>query len=233
MAQDDRKVPAASSAEVQAFLAKVARAPLPAPGTRGRLLFAMDATASREPTWDRACAIQAQMFSETAALGGLDIQLASYGGIGEFRASRWVSRAEDLIALMRAVHCVGGPTQIGVVLRHALGETRRQRVNAVVFVGDSVEEPADDLRARAGELGLLGVPVFVFQEGFDAIAEPVLREIARLSGGAWCRFDSASAQQLRDLLSAVAVYAAGGRRALQDFSRRRGGDVKLLAGQVR
>lgn len=229
---DNRKLPAAG-AEVQAFLAKVARAPAPALGGRGRLLFAMDATASREPSWDQACSIQAQMFAETAALGGLEIQLAYYRGIGEFDASPWVARGEELVDLMRRVYCAGGPTQIGAVLRHALGETRRQRVNALVFVGDCMEEAADDLYARAGELGLRGVPLFVFQEGFDRLAEPVFREIARLSGGAWCRFDSASPQQLRDLLSAVAVYAAGGRRALRDFSQQRGGDVLRIVRQIR
>ena len=41
----------------------------------GRLLFAMDATASREPSWDQACHLQAEMFGATDGLGGLEVQL--------------------------------------------------------------------------------------------------------------------------------------------------------------
>ena len=83
---DDRKLPIQpANPEVEAFLRRVAAVPAPRPGGRsGRLLFGMDATASREPTWDRACRIQGEMFAETAALGGLAIQLAYYRGFGEF-----------------------------------------------------------------------------------------------------------------------------------------------------
>ena len=71
----------ANSAEVDAFLRKVAALPSVRPeGGRGRLVFAMDATASREPSWDRAAAIQGEMFEVTAALGGLDVQLVFYRG---------------------------------------------------------------------------------------------------------------------------------------------------------
>jgi hypothetical protein len=103
-----------------------------------------------------------------------------------------------------------------------------------VFVGDAMEEPVDDLCAKAGELGLLGVPAFMFQEGGDPIAENAFREIARLTNGAWCRFDAGASAQLRELLRAAAAFAAGGRQALADLSKRSGGRgaVKLL-GQMR
>ena len=117
---------------------------------------------------------------------------------------------------MRQVHCEGGHTQIRKVLSHARRETERQTVNALVYVGDCMEESIDDLSQLAGELGLVGVPVFVFQEGHDVGAEKAFKEIARLSRGAYCRFDAGSAAQLRALLNAVAVYATGGRKALQN-----------------
>jgi hypothetical protein len=220
-------------AEVDAFLKKLAAMPAVRPaGQRGRLIFALDATASRQPTWDRACHIQAEMFKETAALGGLDIQLVFYRGFGEFHASAWLSSADDLLKQMTAVTCLGGKTQIGKVLRHALADSKRQKVNAVVFVGDCMEEDIDKLCAVAGELGLLNVPVFIFHEGREMRAANAFRQIARLSNGAYCPFDANSAQQLRELLSAVAVYAAGGRPALEDYSRRTGGATLLLARQV-
>ncbi|HTO81602.1 MAG TPA: VWA domain-containing protein [Methylomirabilota bacterium] len=223
----------AARAEVEAFLKRLAAMPAVRPaGQRGRLIFALDATASRQPTWDRACHIQAEMFKETAALGGLDIQLVFYRGFGEFHASAWLDSAEDLLKQMTAVSCLGGKTQIGKVLQHAIADSKRQKVNAVVFVGDCMEENIDKLCGSAGELGLLNVPVFIFHEGREARAANAFRQIARLSNGAYCPFDANSAQQLRELLSAVAVYAAGGRPALEDYSRRTGGATLLLARQV-
>ena len=234
MSDDSKQIQKpASKSEVDAFLRKVAVTPARAgTGGRGRLIFAMDATASREPTWDRAAQIQAAMFSETADLGGLEIQLCYYRGILEFESSFWCSEADALLKRMTRVHCAAGLTQIGRVLQHALEEARSGKVNALVFVGDCIEENADELAGLAGRLGLLGLPAFVFQEGRDPVAEQGFRQIARLSGGAYSHFDASSPQTLRDLLSAVAVYAAGGRKALEQFGNRRGGEVLRLTQQV-
>ncbi len=235
MADRSRKLPTKSGqAEVDAFLAKVAATPaVKQSGTRGRLIFAMDATASREPSWDRACQIQSEMFLETDSLGGLDIQLCYYRGFREFHATPWLGNSTDLLAQMKNVRCAGGITQIERVLTHGAAESREQKVNALVFVGDCMEEDIDRLCHLAGELGITGVPAFMFHEGDDAAAERTFREIARLSGGAYCRFDASSAQQLRDLLSAVAVYAAGGRNALEDFGQRQGGIARRLTQQFK
>ena len=219
---------------VEGFLRQVARTPPPPPGGgRARLIFAMDATASRQPSWDQACQVQGQMFLETAALGGLEVQLVYYRGFAECRASRWVSNPSDLVRLMSGVFCLAGQTKVGRVLQHAVNETGRKRVAAMVFVGDCFEEPIDAVGQTAGQLGMLGVPVFLFQEGHNPAAERAFSQIAKLSGGAHCRFDSDSPQQLRELLGAVAAYAAGGRRALADLSQRSGAQVRLLASQVR
>lgn len=222
-----------SDAEVAAFLAKMKSiAPAPA-GDRGRLLFAMDATMSRAPTWDMALSLQGEMFAAVKEVGGLDVQLIYFRGTGECRASKWVSDPDALARLMRSVACQGGLTQIGKVLSHAIEETGKRRVNAVVYVGDSMEEDVDRLCARAGELALLGVPVFVFQEGGDELAARAFREIARITKGAFCRFDRGSARQLRDLLTAVATFAAGGRKALMALGKQSGGaGARLLLEQL-
>ncbi|UEM01999.1 VWA domain-containing protein [Skermanella rosea] len=235
MADDDKTLPTTKStqSDVDAFLRKVAATPnLKQSGRRGRLMFAMDATASRQPSWDRACQIQAEMFEATAALGGLDVQLVFYRGFRQCQASPWVGNAKDLLKRMTSVTCLGGQTQIDRVLNHALKESRREKVDAVVFVGDCMEEDVDKLCHHAGELGLLGVPVFMFHEGGEPIARRAFEQIARLSGGAYCPFDASSAQQLKELLSAVAVFAAGGRPALADYSRGKGEMVRLLSHQV-
>ena len=222
--------PASTRAEIESFLAQVkGLAASTRPGRRGRLIFALDATMSRQPTWDTACRLQADMFHEAATIGGLDVQLVYYRGLSECRASRWVSQGERLAGLMSRIDCRGGHTQIGKVIAHARHETQHDKVQALVFVGDAMEESLDDLCHSAGELGLLGVPAFMFQEGHDAVAEQAFREIARLTRGAYCRFDPGAAHQLAELLRAAAAYAAGGMRALADLSARHApGAVKLL-----
>ncbi len=235
MTKRERQLPVRSGAkDVDDFLQKVALTPVTkAAGSRGRLMFAIDATASREPTWDMACHLQSEMFEETAALGGLDVQLVYYRGFGECRSSPWVGNSHDLVDRMNKVTCLGGRTQIRKVLRHAMKETRSKPVDALVFVGDCVEEDVDKLCHIAGELGLLGVRVFVFHEGGEPNARRTFEQIAQLTGGAYCPFDAGSARQLRTLLAAVAVYAAGGRTALEDFGRKHGDEVRRITSQIK
>src|SRR6266513_1686164 len=221
-----------TSEDIAAFVAKARTMSPHAAGGRGRLVFALDATMSRQPTWDMACTLQAEMFREAAAIGSLDIRLVYYRGFNECRATGWISDSTHLAKLMSKIDCQGGNTQIGKVLSEARREAVASAVRAVVFVGDAMEEAVDDLCARAGELGLLKVPVFMFQEGHDPTAEQAFREIARLTGGAWCRFDPGAAAQLRELLRAAAAYAAGGREALKRLSSSGSGAAKLL-GQMK
>jgi hypothetical protein len=236
MSKDSQQTPApvSSKPDIETFIEQVrALGPSTARGSRGRLIFALDATMSRQPTWDTACALQADMFREAASIGGLDIQLVYFRGLSECRASGWVAGGERLAELMSGIDCRGGQTQIGKVLSHARQEHARQKVQALVFVGDAMEEPIDSLCQAAGELALLGVPVFMFQEGDDAVAENAYREIARLSRGAYCRFDVGSAHQLGELLRAVAAYAAGGLKALAKLSEKRSSSARKLLAQLK
>jgi hypothetical protein len=221
--------PRSTRAEVDAFLEQVKELTPQSTG-RGRLIFAMDATMSRQPSWDLALALQGDMFNAVKAVGGLDVQLVYFRGFNECRASKWVGNPDALARLMRKVACAGGLTQIGKVLAHARRESESSKVNALVYVGDCMEEDVDQLSQVAGELGLIGVPVFIFHEGREKKAERAFREIARLSRGAYAPFDAGSARQLRELLTAVAVYATGGRKALQNFSdnTRSGAAIRLL-----
>lgn len=219
-----------SKQQIDAFLGKVRRTPATTSGA-GRLIFALDATASREPTWDHASHMQAQMFQETTNLGGLAIQLCYFRGFGEFHASGWLTNTQQLLQKMTGVSCLGGHTQIEKLLRHAIKEAKasKKKISALVFVGDCVEEDVDRLSKAAGELGLLGVPTFMFQEGHDPGATRTFQHIAQLTGGAHCPFDAGSAQQLKDLLGAVAVFAAGGHKALENYHQRRGNVVLRLS----
>ena len=98
----------------------------------------------------------------------------------------------------------------------------------MVFVGDCCEEDVDQVGHEAGQLGLLGLPVFVFQEGNDRVASRLFPQIAKLTRGAYCKFDRTSPDELKRLLGAVAAYAAGGRDALLKYGREKGGAAARL-----
>jgi hypothetical protein len=169
------------------------------------------------------------MFDAVGKQSSLSVQLVYFRGFGECRASRFVTDTDQLKSLMTRIDCRGGQTQIGKVLSHALKATEQERVNALVYIGDALEEEIDALAEKAGRLGLRGVPVFVFQEGGDADAERGFREIARLSRGAWFRFDHSSAATLARLLATIAVYATGGLKALEN---RGSPEDRLLIGHL-
>ena len=218
-----------SSGEIDSFLKKtrdittfVSRQP--------RLMFCIDATASRQPTWDRASHLQQEMFQATAQAASLAVQLCYYRGFSDFYASPWLGDSEQLARTMARVQCEGGHTQIGRLLKHALAEHRKTPIRALVFIGDALEESPDTLCQLAGQAGLLKLPLFLFQEGSDAHARQCFRQLARLSGGAWASFDTSSARTLAELLGAVASYAAGGQAALEN----QGSDsAKLLLKQLK
>src|SRR5215831_17505119 len=113
--------------DVDNFLAEISKIASPKLQTRGRLIFALDATASRQPTWDTACTLQAEMFRKVASIGSLDMQLVYNRGVGECRASRWISHPDQLAKTMSQIMCEAGHTQIEKVLIYAQKETKLLR----------------------------------------------------------------------------------------------------------
>ncbi len=217
-----------SSGQIDAFLKQAARVPALSQ-VKGRLIFAIDATMSRQPTWDRAAHIQSDMFEVAQSIGGLGVQLVYFRGQGEFQSSEWTTNPASLAARMSGVTCRAGFTQLHRVLEHAAAEARKTKIGALVYIGDAFEENADAVAGAAGKLALLGVPAFMFHEGDDPRAAEMFRTVARITKGVYARFDMSAARQLRDLLRAAAVYATGGRTALRDYGNRMGGDVLRLA----
>jgi hypothetical protein len=193
----------AVNARLQKFFARVAP-------VRGRLIFGIDATASRQPTWDLATGLQGQMF---AAVSGLDVQLAYYRGDNECVRSRWLSDSRSLSDIMSRVFCKSGVTQIGRILRHTRQENQHEKVNALVIISDACEERPGDLYDAARALH--DVPAIFFQEGHDAGVGSIYAEIARITGGAVACFDAGAADRLADLLRAVGAFASGGIAALE------------------
>ena len=222
MSNDRSKFPA-KRPEVEKFLAKVKASPPVTTTGHNRLIFGLDATLSRQPLWDHASQLHAEMFMASAKEGELQIQLAYFRGFAEFRHSSWVQNPKSLVELMTAIRCRAGHTQIERLLAHVITETGRNKISAAIFVGDAMEEDEDSLYKLAGQLGLLRTPLFFFQEGYQPGVEQVFKNITRLSGGAYCHFDEASVDQLRILLGAVAKYAKGGYRALKQYAEQRSG----------
>lgn len=224
--QASRAVQSDGSGSVDAFLDKVRAVAKPVGTGPGRLILALDATMSRQPTWDLACRLQGEMFDAAGDAGSLEMQLVYFRGFNECRSSGFVQNSEALKDLMVQIDCRGGHTQIRKVLNHGLKENSRKPVSAVIYIGDALEEPIDDLCDKAAKLGMGGVPVFLFQEGSDPVARNGFKEIARLSRGAWFRFDQSSAGILAKLLASIAVYASGGLKALKNRATRE--DILLI-----
>ena len=191
--------------------------------TRGKLIFGFDATASREPTWQRAQELQREMFKATSAL---EVQLAVFFG-SDLQFSGWESDPSVLQFLMSQIQCQAGSTQIQRLLRHIMDEnakTPSRPVNAFVFIGDTFEESFahNQIRALAKALGDLNIRGFFFLERgtsawereFSTKTESIYRELATLSHGAYADFDQSSAKFLADLLASVAAFSAGGFAAL-------------------
>lgn len=204
----------APSNAVQEFLSKSKQLATPNDSV-GRLLFAMDATASRENSWDMACQIQADMFMSTQMMGSLEISLCYFHGYNEFKHFSWTPHAKKLRDQMLQVRCLAGQTQIKRTLDHAITIGSQQKIKAVVYIGDCCEESIDHVAVSAGKLGVMGIPVFIFHEGHDPQAKSAFQHIAQLTHGAYCAFDENSVAQLKDLLCAVAAYAVGGLSALK------------------
>ena len=227
MTNDKLPAKTSSARDIDAFLKRAAKLPTIAQ-TKGRLIFAIDATMSRQPTWNRATQIQSDMFDVAHSIGGLAVQLVFFRGAGEFHASEWTPSANVLADRMRDVTCRSGFTQLRRVLAHAAEEARHTKVGALVYVGDCFEEDHDSVVAEAANLALLGVPAFMFHEGDDPRAAAAFRDVARLTKGVYARFDSGAAKQLRELLMAAAIYATGGAVALREHAKKKGGEVLRL-----
>jgi len=203
-------LPASHAKQVAEFLQK----------QRTEIAFVIDATASREPTWDAASQLQGEMFSEVAKLGGLEMTVIYFRGMDEVGASNSTSDAHELHHFMGRIRCEGGYTKYARAFERVRQEHQRAPFTAVIAIGDMLEEePRTLYDAVAG----LGVPLFAFQEGHDFQQRETLRlreafqELARLTKGAYHAFDAGSIAQLRELLQAVARFAVGGLTALEDL----------------
>src|SRR5262249_16179634 len=213
-------LPASHTKQVADFLKK-------AQAARGRIAFVIDATMSREQTWDAAAQLQAEMFGEAAKLAALEMQITYFRGLDEVRSSNWTSDARELQHWMGRIRCESGHTKYARAFAHVRKEHKHQPISAVIVVGDALEE---ERRTLSDGVAGLGVPCFMFQEGPAPDVHQVFEEMARLTKGAYCAFDTGAIDRLRDLLRAVAAFAVGGLTALAD---QRTDSARKLLGQMK
>jgi len=198
---------------------------------RGRVVFALDLTASRERTLEQARIATAAMFDAIKAVGEVALRFVYFRGTNECKASSWNSDPGALCESMLRLTCESGRTQIGRVLRMVLGE--KQRISAVVFVGDQCEEDSAGLEALAKALGEKSIPIFVFHECADdndrsLAAKPVFMLLAQASGGAYLELKADSGAALRETLSTVAAFTAGGAEGLTRIALPTSSEVRKL-----
>ncbi len=190
--------------------------------TAPRLIFALDATASRAPTWAAAQNLTETLLHTAADLGNLEMQVGYFRALSDCQFSHWSTDAKELVTLMRGIHCASGTTQIQTVLQHALTEANAAptRLKALVFVGDTFEEQGrrDEILHLAKMLGDLRVPIFMFLERTSDTGREdrtTYEAISRASGGATVDFQEGAIAELRKLLQMVATLAVGGIDALK------------------
>lgn len=174
-----------------------------------KLLFSMDATASREATWDIAQDLTQSMFDQIP--GGLKIALAYHGGGRLKEVSEFRSDVQYFKKKVSEVSCDPGTTALCEILDHAANE---RGLSALIYIGDAYEE--GDYKALARELKLRKIPCFFFLEGQDPTAKRAFSEIAEITSGAVFPFDMASLEKAKARLDAIAAFAAGGMQLLKE-----------------
>ncbi len=174
-----------------------------------KLLFSMDATASRQGSWDVAQQITSSMFDVIP--GGLKIALAHHSGgelghVTAFRDDPAFFKSE-----IAKVRCRAGETALCEILEEA---TKISRLSTLIYIGDCFEESLERAKALSEELKEKKVPCFMFIEGRDPMAQSAFNLIAEITGGAVFPFELEAVIHIKEKLDAIAAYAAGGIKML-------------------
>jgi hypothetical protein len=196
------------------------------PSRRPRLVFAVDATASREPAWAAARKVTDALVK--ALPGELDVALAVHGGSRVHTFTGFTNDPATLRDRAAGVTCEAGITRLLPILSASL---KQSSVRVIVYIGDVFEESIPQGRHLADSLGLRGTKLIVLHDTADPSARrdaEVFWDLAKRTGGCVLPFDASASGRLRDILSAVAVYAVGGEKLLRERRDDLPGAVALL-----
>ena len=193
---------------------------------RPRLIFAVDATAARDPAWTTARQVTDALVK--ALPGELDVALAVHGGSRVHTFTAFTNNAATLRDRASGVTCQAGLTRLLPILASSL---KQQSVRVIIYIGDVFEENLPQGRHLADALGARGTKLIVLHDTADPGARrdaEVFWDLAKRTGGCVLPFDSSAPGRLRDILSAVAVYAVGGEKLLRERRHALPGAVALL-----
>jgi hypothetical protein len=200
------------------------------PGTP-RVILAL-ANHAHTAGWDRAKVLQHAMF-QAAAGSGLEMKFAFYGadnaaGVRRCRiTTRWITDADDMAGVIDRAECnCGCYVNIRDLLAQAVKEAVERPLRAVIVVGDAFHDDPDGLDEAAissNRLRRAGSRVFLLQLGDDLLTARRLQYLARVSGGAYFRFDMRTQErQFSEMWEALSVYAAGGEEAVRMMGEQAG-----------
>lgn len=195
-------------------LVKTKAALLQSAAPRARLVFALDATGSRQVTWE-TCAVPLTDALLTALPGHqLDVALAWYGG-GRVTFTGFTSHLGTLRDRAAGVRPKAGRTQFLEILTRCVLQT--EGVKVVCLVADTFEESpplalklADALKARGTRLLILHDSASQTFGGAEIFAQ-----MAERTGGAVLPFDASALPRMKDLVGAIGVLAVGGTPMLE------------------
>ncbi|MCD8566387.1 MAG: VWA domain-containing protein [Alphaproteobacteria bacterium] len=192
----------------------------------GRVGFIIDATGSRESTWNEAQKIQTDMFSSVAGKGGLKLKLTHFGG-STLSVHEWMDDPNAVASKMKEVSCMLGLTQIIKALEAFLVDNPKEAASSIILVGDSFEENIEELGPFCEKLKNQGTKVFSFLEGDDLQAKQAFSMLSEKTGGAFAVFGKD--MPLEDLCQGVALMAVGGTAALRHLKNKAAAQT-LLSG---
>ena len=152
----------------------------------------------RSPGWDYAKTLQRQIFD--AAVGvGLQMKFACFGrdddhGVRRFRiTTRWIGNPDEMAGLMDRASCdYGCYVLVRSAIEQAVKENADRPMRAVIVVGDVFHDDVaslDEAALAAIQLRRAGTRLFFVQQGDNPVTARKLQYLARVSGGAYFRFD--------------------------------------------
>lgn len=189
---------------------QVDTAPAAPAARRPRLVFAVDATASREAAWASAKKITDRMFGVIP--NALDVALAVHGGDDLHTFTTFSADVDAFRKQAAAVDCESGVTRLCDIMARTLDAGG---VRVMSYIGDAFEEDADEALKLADRFRLRGIQAVMLSDGAEGKPLEVFRQIAERTGGAVLDFRAGDAALMGELLAGVATLAIGGRRLLE------------------
>ncbi len=190
------------------------------------ICFVIDATGSRQHSWQQAQRTQAEMFDAVKSAGNLKLSIVCHRGnrvsdLGTFATPADAKRS------MAAVSCEAGNTEIIGSLKAAMGK----KPSTIIMIGDCFEENFGDLQQVCSKLAAEQIRVYAFVEGNDPNGQHAYKMAADLTGGIFQPFGSGL--DLSDLCVAAAVFDVGGQQAFDKLIASGHAGAKALEHQVK